>query len=374
MPSIFRQLVLHPPQGYRYVNRELSRERVLALLARTDFAYTCLDWARGLMPLDLVKSYFSRRTPAGTDLTYALTHVVLRPEPWVLEMGGDYPEILVGSRWWVDRCKKALNRLLLSDYCRKIIFQFEANRRAFLARMDCPQLESKMEVVYLSVPGRDFTKGYQSDRIKLLFVNSANLNHSRHFHSKGGKEVVAAFLQLSRRYPNLELVIRSGMAPEDRNKYRRLDNVRIMDKPVPWAELEREWQSADIFVMPTHITPAVVFLDAMSYELPVVTTDVWGNPEIVSDGKTGFLVPKSGIAGYIKDGCIDFGSPEYKKVVETVDPRMVAALVEKTGTLIENESLRRRMGRAGRREIEHGKFSIETRNERLKGVFDAAIA
>jgi glycosyltransferase involved in cell wall biosynthesis len=42
--------------------------------------------------------------------------------------------------------------------------------------------------------------------------------------------------------------------------------------------------------------------------------------------------------------------------------------------LIENPERRRQMGRAGRWEVEQGKFSIEKRNEKLKRIFDEATA
>ena len=74
---------------------------------------------------------------------------------------------------------------------------------------------------------------------------------------------------------------------------------------------------ADIFLYPTNVTPANVFLDAMSYELPIVTTDVWGNQEIVADGKIGVIVPHP-TARKFTDGCVvHFDSPEFKKVVSS---------------------------------------------------------
>ena len=44
----------------------------------------------------------------------------------------------------------------------------------------------------------------------------------------------------------------------------------------------------------------------------------------------------------------------------------------KTSLLIENPDLRRKMGKAARWEVDHGRFSTEKRNERLKRIFDEA--
>jgi len=62
------------------------------------------------------------------------------------------------------------------------------------------------------------------------------------------------------------------------------------------------------------------------------------------------------------------------KTIEPVDPQVVAELVEKTSILIEDEDLRRKMGRAGREEVETGKFSLEKRNNKLKRIFDDALS
>jgi glycosyltransferase involved in cell wall biosynthesis len=53
---------------------------------------------------------------------------------------------------------------------------------------------------------------------------------------------------------------------------------------------------------------------------------------------------------------------------------MVEELEAKLNLLIENDELRRRMARAARWEVEHGKFSLQRRNEKLKRIFDEATS
>jgi glycosyltransferase involved in cell wall biosynthesis len=120
----------------------------------------------------------------------------------------------------------------------------------------------------------------------------------------------------------------------------------------------------------------MVVLDAMSYELPVVITDVFANPEVVEDGKTGFVIKKSENAFYyyVEDIIPASGISQLQKVTDTPDSRVVQELIEKTSILIENKELRRRMGKAGRWEVEQGRFSLKRRNEKLKRIFDEATA
>jgi len=87
----------------------------------------------------------------------------------------------------------------------------------------------------------------------------------------------------------------------------------------------------DIFALATFLGGfSMVILEAMVMAKPVVTTNVVGNPEVVVDGVTGFLVA----------------------------PRDAEGLAERILTLLKDENLRKRMGSAGRRRIEE-KFTIE---------------
>ena len=132
------------------------------------------------------------------------------------------------------------------------------------------------------------------------------------------------------------------------------------------------------FLFPSHSTPGLVILDAMSYELPVITTNLWANDEMVEDGETGFVIKKSDRIQYYTGNFIPnwshYPTSKFMKTIKkTIDPEVVKQLVEKTSALIEDEELRRLMGKAGRKEIETGKFSIAERNKNLARIFNEAI-
>jgi len=89
--------------------------------------------------------------------------------------------------------------------------------------------------------------------------------------------------------------------------------------------------ATDIFILPSlrEGLPTVV-IEAMSYGLPVVASDVGGTSELLLDGETGFLVI----------------------------PANIDSLIEKLSVLMKDESLRVKMGAAGRKLVET-KFSLE---------------
>jgi glycosyltransferase involved in cell wall biosynthesis len=310
------------------------------------------------------------RHPHGTfDLTFASNHLVFRDEPWIIDL--EYVSIPLGAGKHLQHYKLALEQSFRSPNCKKIICWYQICKKTLTLNVDCSKFENKITVFLPYGQKRKFHKCFKNKKIKLLFTGSGNILGE--FIIKGGVEAVGAFTALNKKYNNLELVIRSDVPREIKAKLSHFDNVRIIDKIIPWEELEQEFQTADIFLLPAHNTPFQAMLDGMSYELPVVSLDVWANAEIVDDGKTGFLVPKSEDLQYYDNNFVpQWDTPSFLKAIKTSDQRVVRNLIEKISILIENIELRRMMGEAGRWEIEHGRFSIEKRNEKLKKILDEA--
>lgn len=97
-------------------------------------------------------------------------------------------------------------------------------------------------------------------------------------------------------------------------------------------EKELAFSAADIFAFPTlNETFGLVNLEAMQFSLPIVSTVEGGIPDVVEDGKTGFLVEK--------------GNAE--------------AFAEKLEILIQNVEMREQMGNAGKSRFE-SHFNLTT--------------
>jgi len=377
--SSYGSLISYPPEGYEFILEQTPWDRGMHFLMNKDFIYHSFQRKvlTKLLPVHLVKSYlerFVKKPPQGTDLTYSFGHLVFRKEPWILDL--EWVHQLTGfSVKFLKRYRRLVENTLTLDYCKKILCYSEVAKRSILANLNCSPFENKIEVVHRAVPKKNFIKTYDTKKVTLLFIGTANIPGE--FELKGGHIVLEAFTILNKKYHNLELVVRSDIPQAIREKYAGTDNMRIIDKIIPWELLEQEFKSADIFLFPAHHTPAQTILDAMSYELPVITTDVHANPELIEDGKTGLMIKGSSKVPYYIENWIAPGvgdKSNFSKAIKLLDETMVAELVEKTSILIENKDLRRRMGKAGRWEVEHGKFSIEIRNEKLKKIFDEATS
>jgi glycosyltransferase involved in cell wall biosynthesis len=373
-PISVQSLVANSPKGYRFVALEDSEQALFKSFAKYNISYKLLATMGNFISIQLLKSEFGRlkHPPAESILTYSLHHLILRKEPWVLDLTTELPYILAWTERHLENNKKRIESILSSNLCRKIICQVSKGKEAVLATFG-DKFCNKVEVVPRSVPVKNFQKIAHSEKVRLLFVNSGNINTDLHFFGKGGAEVVESFKILSKKYNNLELVIRSGMPENLKEQYTKLKNIHVFDKPILFTELNNLWETSDIFVLPNHYnTSAQVFLDAMSYGLPVVTTDTWANSEFVTEAKTGFLVHNLKAARFTEGPLLHLNSAYMKEIVKKPSQEVITGLVDKLSILIDDSNLRKRMGQKAKDEIDSGRFSLEKVNQKMKSVLDEA--
>lgn len=117
---------------------------------------------------------------------------------------------------------------------------------------------------------------------------------------KGFHRVIEVLPELRRRFPDILYLIVGGPSVEGNNEalLRSLVAARGLEEqvrfvgPQPHDQLYRWLSAADVFCLATSNEGwANVFLEAMACGLPVVTTRVGGNPEVVSSEELGMLVP-----------------------------------------------------------------------------------
>ena len=372
--SLYSGFFENPPTGYRFVESEglwtsIARENLSPNRLLVD---TVLELTSRWMPLNLFSGLadpFASRVPH--DMLYSSGHVVWRNEPWVVDL--EMASHLAGYRTsHLMRYARILRSRLESENCRGILVWTDAARESLLRSLKAKDFETKIRVVRLTVPSGRVSRKTQSGLKKVLFVGSTNFPED--FHHKGGKEVLRAFEMISREREDVEFIMRSVIPPEFSEASKRVRNLTLIQEPIPWDRMEELFATADIFVFPSHQTPAMVFLDAMSYGLPIVTTDVWANREMVLDGVNGILVDPPEEIRYEDE----FRNPLWgeRRTAEMISKRTFESVVVQTADainrLLDDDTLRKRMGEAGREMTTKGAFSVKTRNDALTLFFDMA--
>jgi teichuronic acid biosynthesis glycosyltransferase TuaC len=117
---------------------------------------------------------------------------------------------------------------------------------------------------------------------------------------KGMHRVIDCLPELIRHHPNLHYLIVGGASPEGDNRAELAAQVARLGLAghvhflgaLPSDELKWPLSASDVFVLATRNEGwANVFLEAMACGLPVVTTDVGGNAEVVCSSELGTVVP-----------------------------------------------------------------------------------
>jgi len=373
------ELIRYPPEGYEFVfSKTMWDKGIEKIMERPPVIHALYNcFLSKFIPVPIAKAYLQKYTKIPeADLIFSYNHLVFKKKPWIVNI--EWLHMLTGANIkHLFQYRKVVEKAFSSNYCKGILTWNEVAKRSILMNLNCGRFQDKLEVVYPAVSKKGFVKKYNKEKVKLLFVGAGGPSDHMSFLHKGGLELIEAFILLDEIYNNLELVIRSPIFEHTKRRIRHYSNIRLIEQKIPWSMLEQEFKSADIFVHPTHYANSFSILDAMSYELPIITSDVYNNPEWVEDGVTGFIIKTSDKIPYYWKNLIPSGPTlmlrQFNDAIRKVDRRIVQELVKKISILVEDGGLRRRMGRAAKQEIEEGKFSIKQRNKKLKEIFDQAV-
>ncbi len=115
---------------------------------------------------------------------------------------------------------------------------------------------------------------------------------------KGLKHIIKAMPDIIAADKDIQLMV-VGEFGSDKSDYMNLieksrvgDSITVVDGYIPDKEIEKYFAACDLVVLPYEsATQSGIVQIAYSFEKPVIATDVGGLPEVVLDGKTGYIVP-----------------------------------------------------------------------------------
>lgn len=162
---------------------------------------------------------------------------------------------------------------------------------------------------------------------------------------KGVRFFLEAAAEVSRREPQTAFLLVGGGREIDSHRH-RVQKLGIGAR-VFFAgfreEVEPYYEMMDVSVLSSLSEGlSITLLESMSRSIPVVVTSVGGNPEVVRDGESGYLVP----------------------------PRDPSSLARRILALIRDPERREEMGERARERIEH-EFALDVTAERYARLLDS---
>jgi len=165
--------------------------------------------------------------------------------------------------------------------------------------------------------------------------------------AKGLAELVAAWEQVLRRRPDARLWL-VGEGPFEWDLEARIAERNLSARVVlagVFDSVDDFLAAADLFVLPSwEEGMSLAMLEAMAAALPVVTTDVPGNRDLVTDGQNALLV----------------------------SPRDPASLAAAIGRLLDDRALARRLGAAAREAVQ-ARYSLAAMADRHVELFERVV-
>ncbi len=143
---------------------------------------------------------------------------------------------------------------------------------------------------------------------------------------KDHRMLLHAFAELLKTHPDVDLLL-AGDGPLRRELEQQCGELKIADR-VKFlgvrSDVPNLLQAADVFTL-TSLSEAasLTLLEAMASGLPVVVTNVGGNPEIVRDGREGLLVPRGDATAAAAAFRILFDDPELAARLGAAGPKRV---------------------------------------------------
>lgn len=165
-----------------------------------------------------------------------------------------------------------------------ICFTMSSNiSKSIIEQYKCDQ--NKVICAYAG-PNSSLPKTFNKNRVldktqNILFVGVD-------WERKGGPTLIKAFEIILKTHPEATLTI-VGCNPKI-----KIHNCNVVGK-VPLSQVGQYYENASIFCLPTNLEPfGLVFLEAMSFGLPIVATNIGAIPDFIDEGKNGYKVePKN---------------------------------------------------------------------------------
>ena len=229
---------------------------------------------------------------------------------------------------------------------RKIIAISEDARRELLRHNKIPSC--KVRVIYNGISiNSKINVNKAVNKRQELGLNPSDLvvgNVARLSEEKDHFTLIEAFFKVNKEMENTMLVIAGDGQLKDSLRL-KVKSLKLEDK-VLFLGFRDDAQELmyifDVFTLSsTTEGVSLTLLEAMASEKPVVATNVGGNPEVVTDGVTGFLVPPK--------------EPE----------RMAEAIIR----ILSDRDMAKRMGEAGRKRVEE-KFSLERMVKEYQEIYE----
>jgi glycosyltransferase involved in cell wall biosynthesis len=261
-----------------------------------------------------------------------------------------------------------VKKIISKDNCKFILPWTEKAKVAFYENFSFlgkDLLDKKTRVVYpcvtpVAIGLRKF------DKFTFLFTGGAS------FYVKGGYQVLEAFKTITDTgLFDCELIVVGDIPERVWNNYKDLKGITVINRLSREVMLQTISRSHCVLLPSYADTYGMFLIEAKTFGVPAIVVDCFAAAEIVTDGKTGFVIPsdKSVNMWFDQHGCKRMSKDEFRSQFDSYVPSdlHVSDLVYAMNQVY-NSNLKK-IGDLCIKETIDGWCSIKERDKRLKEVY-----
>jgi len=267
-----------------------------------------------------------------------------------------------------------IKNFLVHRSCKTIIVRSASTMSAlnefckcYVSKNELNEIKKKTQLVYPAINRysgkKKYDKSEHTKSLRLLFIGNGVFK-------KGLHETIEAYLQLKKKGFKVTLTAVANDYRDLPEKYLQSDVNFYEGKFSKKEIMEKFFSTNDVFIMPSHYEIfGMVYLDAYSAGLPCIGINQYSSYEIIQDKVTGFLLesdrrPMDEDWNLGKISTSNLREPE-QKIVDQIYIVIQIYLMDRDLVKVH--------GRAGQALVESGKFSIKSRNKKLKVIYEKAV-
>lgn len=259
--------------------------------------------------------------------------------------------------WFI---KNRIKKILESNKCKWIVcLSREAKNRIddfFWSEI----IKNKTTHIYPSIWHNKTSLIKNNSKFTLLFV--ANWD----FISKWWREVLKCYKKYFKNSCEFEFIIKCNNIPLEYKV--DWDNIKYIENDIPYKEIENLYEKSHVLLQPLYKSWYWVFLEAMKYGLPIITSKVFDIPEIVQDWINGYTIDFTHSLFDTKDFYRKFWSiKDFDNWIlkSNISVRAVDQMYEKIVMLKTNRDLYNYISKKNLSEVKNWRFSRKVRDNAL---------
>jgi glycosyltransferase involved in cell wall biosynthesis len=321
----------YPPEGVKYT---LFKDLTQVASNISQYEYTMNNFFKVIF--NLIYKGFSQPMVRDENIIHSFFwNFYLYNKPWIHENDESPSQFLKQyygyEGFTYNRALDFLVYYLNFSLCRGIITWSEWARRGFIKDgVD----SSKVKVVHLPM---EVHKKIEHQGVNVIYIG-------RDFYRKGGDMVLKVFYRLLKDFDTIKLFYVGSLPNNIRKLVQENKNIYYYQNPSDDMLYNKLLPASDVLFLPTRSDAyALTIVEAMSYGIPSVVSNINSIGETIIHGKTGFM-------GYDEDS--------YYKYM---------------GLIIENEKLRKSFSEESKELVKERHNPVTIGNE-IKKVYEEVIS